>query len=82
MVQSKLSDRRKKTSLKGKVKDVAKRRANALNIPLNSVYVERFLCNDRSLQKKKKKKKIKHLEQCPDEASVVKSEIKGIFASE
>ena len=69
------SDSRKKTSLKGKVKDIAQRVANVLDIPLDGVDVERYLCNDRCY------KNIKRIEKCQEEVRSLKNDIKDSFAS-
>ena len=62
------SDSRKKTSLKGKVRDLAA----ILDIEPNTVDVERYLCNDRQR---------KRLEKSQEEARLSKDELKANFAS-
>ena len=69
------SDSRKKTSLKGKVSDLAGRVAAVLDIDPNTVDVERYLCNDRCY------KRIKRLEKSQEEARLSKDELKANFAS-
>ena len=69
------SDSRKKTSLKGKVSDLAGRVAAVLDIDPNTVDVERYLCNDRCY------KRIKRLEKSQEEARLSKDELKANIAS-
>ena len=69
------TDSRKRTSLKGKVKDLAERVAIVLDINISVVDVERYLCNDRCY------KKIKRLEKLQEEEKLLKTELKTSFAS-
>lgn len=69
------TDSRKRTSLKGKVQDLAERVAIVLDINVSAVDVERYLCNDRCY------KKIKRLEKLQEEEKLLKTELKKNFAS-
>ena len=69
------TDSRKRTSLKGKVQDLAERVAIVLDINTSAVDVERYLCNDRCY------KKIKRLEKLQEEEKLLKAELKKNFAS-
>ena len=69
------NDSRKRTSLKGKVQDLAERVAIVLDINTSAVDVERYLCNDRCY------KKIKRLEKLQEEEKLLKAELKKNFAS-
>lgn len=69
------NDSRKKTSLKGKVQDLAESVAIVWDINIAAVDVDRYLCNDRC------NKRIKRLEKLQEEAKLLKNELKKNFAS-
>ena len=69
------NDSRKKTSLKGKVQDLATRVAIILDIEVTAIDVERYLCNDRCYKSTKRVQKIQ------EEAKQLKNELKRNFAS-
>ena len=52
------TDSRTRTSLKGKVQDLAERVAIVLDINLSAFDIERYLCNDRSHKKMKRLEKL------------------------
>ena len=69
------TDSRTRTSLKGKVQDLAERVAIVLDIDLSAFDVERYLYNDRWY------KKIKRLEKLQEEEKLLKAELKKNFSS-
>ena len=44
---SELTDSRKRTKLKGKVSDLPGRISSVLNVPLSSINVDSYICNER-----------------------------------
>ena len=69
------TDSRKRTSLKGKVQDLAERVAIVLDINISAIHVKQYLCNNRCY------KKIKRLEKLQEEEKLLKTELKKSFAS-
>ena len=69
------NDSRKRTSLKGKVQDIAKRVAIVLDMEVTAVDVDRYLCNDSCY------KRIKRIEKLQEEAKLLKNELKQSYAS-
>ena len=69
------NDSRKRTSLKGKVKDIAERVAIVLDVDVATVDVDRYLCNDSCY------KRIKRIEKLQEEAKLLKNELKRSYAS-
>lgn len=55
---SELTDSRKRTKLNGKVSDLPGRISSVLNVPLSSINVESYICNERCYRDLKRLEKI------------------------